>query len=112
MMRDVLAYKFMRDAGISAPRTAYVKLYLNNTYWGLYIMVEEIDKNFIEKELGITPTTYLKQSSGVKRTPSNSVTEWQDELAEIFKVAKTLNKDDRLMRTKEKFARNREFANH
>jgi len=70
------------------------------------------DKDFIEKELGFIPTTYLMQSSAVKRAPSELVTEWQDELAEIFKVAKTLNKNDRLMRTKEKFARNREFANH
>lgn len=43
MMRDALAYKFMRDAGLDAPRTAFTKLYLNGTYWGLYIMVEEVD---------------------------------------------------------------------
>lgn len=35
MMRDALAYKFMRSAGLDVPRTAYTKLYLNGTYWGL-----------------------------------------------------------------------------
>lgn len=48
IMRDVLAYKFMRDAGINAPRTAYTKLYLNGTYWGLYVMVEEVDKRALK----------------------------------------------------------------
>jgi hypothetical protein len=48
MLRDVLAYKFMRDAGIHVPRTAYAKVYLNGTYWGLYIMVEEIDKRALK----------------------------------------------------------------
>jgi CO dehydrogenase maturation factor len=70
------------------------------------------DKDFIEKELGVTPTTYLMQSSSVKRNPSELVSEWQDELAEIVKVARGLNKGDRLERTKAKFSRNHEFASH
>jgi len=70
------------------------------------------DKDFIDKELGITPTTYLMQSSGVKRNPSELVSEWQDELAEIVKVASGLNENNRLERTKRKFARNHEFASH
>lgn len=48
MMRDVLAYKFMRDAGIHAPRAVYTELYINGTYWGLYVVVEEVDKNALE----------------------------------------------------------------
>ncbi len=70
------------------------------------------DKDFIEKELGVIPTTYLMQSSSVKRNPSELVSEWQDELSEIVKVALGLNKNDRLERTKTKFARNHEFAGH
>ncbi len=52
MMRDVLAYKFMRSAGITAPRTAYAKVYINNTLWGLYIMVEEVDKRSLKNWYG------------------------------------------------------------
>jgi CotH kinase protein len=48
MMMDVLGYKLCRDAGLPGSRTAYAKLYLNDVYWGLYIMVEEVDKNFLE----------------------------------------------------------------
>ena len=48
MMRDALAYKFMRDAGIPAPRTSFAKVYLNNTYWGLYVVVEQVDNRFLK----------------------------------------------------------------
>ena len=48
IMRDALAYHFFRKAGLPAPRTAYAKVYLNNTYWGLYCMVEQIDSEFLE----------------------------------------------------------------
>ncbi len=48
MMRDVLAYRFMRNAGINAPRTSYAKLYINNTYWGLYVVIEQVDKRALK----------------------------------------------------------------
>lgn len=70
------------------------------------------DRDFIEKELGLTPAAYLMQSSGVKRNPFEPVKEWQDELKEIITVAHTLNKNNRLERTKTKFVRNYEFAQH
>jgi CO dehydrogenase maturation factor len=67
------------------------------------------DKDFIEKELGVTPTTYLMQSSSVKRNPSDLVSEWQDELAEIVTVARGLNKNDRLERTVAKYKKYSEY---
>jgi hypothetical protein len=46
-MRDMLAFNIMRTEGVKAPRTAYTKLYINDEYWGLYVMVEQIDKTFL-----------------------------------------------------------------
>jgi spore coat protein CotH len=48
-MRDKLSYNILREAGLKAPRSAYAKLYLNNKYWGLYLMVEQIDKTFLKQ---------------------------------------------------------------
>lgn len=48
MMRDVLAYKLMRDAGVPAPRTSYVELWVAGEHIGLYQLVEMIDSEFIE----------------------------------------------------------------
>jgi hypothetical protein len=51
-LREVLAMKFYRQMGIPAPRIAHCALYLNNTYFGLYIIVEEIDEVSIARLLG------------------------------------------------------------
>ena len=48
MLRDVMAYRLFRDLGIKAPRTSYAKVFLNDQYWGLYILVEQIDSEFLE----------------------------------------------------------------
>ena len=48
MMRDAVSYKFMRDAGIKAPRTSYSKVYINDIYWGLYLNVEQVDSRFLK----------------------------------------------------------------
>ncbi|MGZ3901267.1 MAG: CotH kinase family protein [Bacteroidia bacterium] len=48
MMREKLALDFANKMGVYAPRCAYARVYLNNVYWGLYTLVEEIDKTFLE----------------------------------------------------------------
>lgn len=48
MLRDVMAYRLFREMGLKAPRTSYAKVYINNQYWGLYIVVEQVDSEFIE----------------------------------------------------------------
>ncbi|HLP96262.1 MAG TPA: CotH kinase family protein [Saprospiraceae bacterium] len=51
-MRDVLSYRILRDFGVAAPRTAYAKVFLNDTYWGLYVMVESVNKTFLKEHFG------------------------------------------------------------
>jgi spore coat protein CotH len=48
-LREMLTMKFYRAMGIPAPRMAPAALYINNTYFGLYIMVEEIDQAFLSR---------------------------------------------------------------
>ncbi len=49
VQRDKLCYDIMRKSGVSAPRTAYTKVFLNGEYWGLYLLVEQIDQTFINQ---------------------------------------------------------------
>ena len=51
-LREVLAMKFYRAMGIPAPRTAFAALYINNAYFGLYLIVEEIDDTAASRLLG------------------------------------------------------------
>jgi spore coat protein CotH len=52
LLHDALSFKLMRDAGILAPRTSYTKLWINNEYIGLYIVIENVDKTFLKFAFG------------------------------------------------------------
>ncbi len=49
MMRDVIAYELMEEAGVAAPRIAYVDLWVAGEHLGVYNIVEAIDGEFIEE---------------------------------------------------------------
>ncbi len=53
-VREVLMYKLIRDHGLPACRTAYAKLYVNDVYWGLYSLIENVDKTFLKDHYGST----------------------------------------------------------
>lgn len=45
-MHEKLGYALFNDMGVVAPRTAYARLYVNDTLWGLFGVTEEIDGRF------------------------------------------------------------------
>ncbi|MBK7817188.1 MAG: CotH kinase family protein [Sphingobacteriaceae bacterium] len=49
-MREKIMLDFLIRAGIPAPRCTYARVNLNGTFWGLYVVVEEIDKDFLDDE--------------------------------------------------------------
>ena len=52
MMHDALSYRMMRETGIAAPRTSYANVYINDSLWGLYLIVEQINKTFLKDHFG------------------------------------------------------------
>jgi spore coat protein CotH len=51
-MREFLSMKFFRHMNLAAPRESFTRLYVNSTYMGLYTIVEDIDKDFLAKNVG------------------------------------------------------------
>ena len=70
MVREVLGYEIARKYMI-APRANYSKLYINGKYAGLYVNVESIDEEFVEKNYGSRTNTFFKCSpeSNTKSNP-------------------------------------------
>ncbi|MFZ4784776.1 MAG: CotH kinase family protein [Flavobacteriales bacterium] len=54
LMRAKLNWDMIREAGLAGSRTAYVNLYINGEYKGVYVNTEHIDENFA--------ATYFDQS--------------------------------------------------
>jgi hypothetical protein len=50
--RSKVSWDLCRRAGIPAPRSNFVRVYINNNYYGLYINVEHIDEEFVDKRYG------------------------------------------------------------
>lgn len=48
-IHEALAYQFYRAAGVPAPRTVYAHVYVNDEYYGLYLLVETIDDTFLAR---------------------------------------------------------------
>src|SRR5712671_2733190 len=51
-MKERLSMLFFRNLGIAASREAHTRLYVNNQYQGLYTIVETVDEDFLQKDLG------------------------------------------------------------
>lgn len=51
-MREKLFNDFCRTVGIYGPRTTYANVYVNDTLWGFYTMVEQVDKTLLKTQIG------------------------------------------------------------
>lgn len=50
MIREYLAMALFRRAGVPAPRVSLGRLFINNTYQGVYGIVEGVDASFLERQ--------------------------------------------------------------
>jgi len=48
LLRAKLCWDFFREAGLPACRTSHVRVYVNGTYMGVYLNVEQIDNRFAD----------------------------------------------------------------
>lgn len=56
--RAKISWELCRNAGIPASRASFVRVYINGNYHGLYVSVEHIDEEFIEKRWGSDGNLY------------------------------------------------------
>lgn len=52
LLREKLTLDFLNEHGITAPRATFARLYLNDRYWGLYTVIEDVNKTFLEDRFG------------------------------------------------------------
>jgi hypothetical protein len=48
MIREKMYLDMLNANGLPAPRATYAKVYLNEKYWGLYLVTENIDQVFLD----------------------------------------------------------------
>jgi hypothetical protein len=51
-MREAIAWDAFEAAGVAAPRHTYARFAINDRYYGLYAMIEQVDKAFLKHHFG------------------------------------------------------------
>lgn len=51
-MKEFLSYQLMTELGCPTPLFAYAAVYINDEYYGLYLMVEAVEEEFAERNFG------------------------------------------------------------
>ena len=59
MVREVLGFEIARKYMI-APKANYVKVYINDAYYGLFVSIEAVDKEFLEEHFISDDRTFFK----------------------------------------------------
>ncbi len=47
MIREKMYLDLLHEYGLPAPKSSYTKVYINDEYWGLYLITQQIDKHFL-----------------------------------------------------------------
>jgi hypothetical protein len=67
-VRDRLGMWIMREAGINAPRVNHARVFKDGQYYGLYMNIESVDKEFLEDHFGTDDTGNLWESANELKT--------------------------------------------
>lgn len=59
-IREMLGYELYKQMGVPTPRYAFTDLWVNDTHLGLYMMAEQVDKVFIERNFSNTTGNLYK----------------------------------------------------
>jgi spore coat protein CotH len=60
MIRERVAFAFMRRLGILAPRETHVQLFVNGQHYGVYTAAEQVDTTFVQRTLGDSSGTLFE----------------------------------------------------
>ena len=67
-LREKIGYDLLASLGVIAPRIVYARIYLNDEYWGLYQIIEQVDKTFLENRFGNKDGNLFKSKGGASLT--------------------------------------------
>ena len=66
LMKEALTMRLFQKMNLPAPREAHARLFINGEYFGLYILVEEVDEVFLERHFGES-TGYLYEYQWIRQ---------------------------------------------
>lgn len=59
-LREIVSYNLMRYIGVKASRCSFCRLYINDVYWGCYLILEEPDEHFVRRNFNVERFTLIE----------------------------------------------------
>jgi len=83
-MKEYTAMKLMDEMGLPTPEYGIAKLYINGDFYGVYFMVEAMDKTILERHLETDEVTdYVAKPTGTKFIYDTALDAYKDENGEF-----------------------------
>lgn len=70
IIKDKIVYDMFRQHGIPSPRVAHAKIYINDEYWGIYGLIEQIDKRYLKRN-------FADKTGNLWKNKGNSTLSWE-----------------------------------
>ncbi len=93
-MREKIYLDFCKDAGIPAPRANYVSLYINDTLFAFYSLIEHVDKKFLKTRYGNSGGDLFKAVDGFDDNSLVSDFKWITAVADSYYTRYELKTDE------------------
>jgi spore coat protein H len=71
MLHEALGYQVYSKAGVPVPETVYARLTVNEKPYGLYLLVETIDRRFLKRRFGDDSGILYEAAYGTDLTDGN-----------------------------------------
>lgn len=78
LLREPLAYWVYREMGVPAPRARHVRVTVNGEYRGLFLMVEQVDREFLRSRFPTAEGELYKEAWPVSKDPAYYAGKVQD----------------------------------
>ncbi len=92
-MREKVYLDFCKEAGIAAPRANYVTLYINDTLFAFYSLIEHVDKKFLATHYGVSSGDLFKAVDGFDNNSLVSDFKWITAVADSYYTRYELKTD-------------------
>ncbi len=92
-MREKIILDFCQNAGIVAPRANYASVYINDTLFAFYSLIENVDKKFLGTRYGNSTGDLFKAVDGFDNSSLVSDFKWYTAIADSYYTRYELKTD-------------------
>ncbi|NUN08412.1 MAG: CotH kinase family protein [Ignavibacteriaceae bacterium] len=93
-IREKVMLDFCRDAGINAPRANYANVYINDTLFAFYSLIEHVDKRLLSSRFGVNSGDLFKAVDAFEGLSAASDFKWYSAVPDSYYTRYEMKTDE------------------